>query len=200
MRFLNISKEKSLLNFFKKKQIVTIQDLMEFSQLSLSSVKRRLSLWKAYSSYNYNGSYYVLPEVAKFNSNGIWESHGVYFSQHGSLKQTIVHLINNSESGLASKELEVLLGVSSHSVLSSYFKNSPHLNRELENSKYIYFSKKTSVYLEQIQKRKEFQQSQAEEKLPSDENAIVIFYGGRSRLDFRQFVHYFFHLLTQIQL
>jgi RecA-family ATPase len=75
MRLLNISKEKSLLNFFKKKQVVTIQYLMEFSQLSLSSVKRRLSSWKAYNSYNYNRSYYVLPEIAKFNSDGIWGSH-----------------------------------------------------------------------------------------------------------------------------
>jgi hypothetical protein len=174
MRLLNISKEKSLLNFFKKKQVVTIQDLMEFSQLSSSSVKRRLSSWRAYSSYNYNGSYYVLPEIAKFNSDGIWESHGVYFSQHGNLKQTIVHLVNNSESGLISKELEVLLGITLDKVLPSYFKNSFLLNRELENGRYIYFSKNPEVYLEQIPKRKEFQQSQAKEKLPRDENAIVV--------------------------
>lgn len=174
MKSLKISKEKSLLNFFKKKQVVTIQDLMEFSQLSLSSVKRRLSSWRAYSSYNYNGSYYVLPEIAKFNSDGIWESHGIYFSQHGSLKQTIVHLVNNSELGLVSKELEVLLGISSRCVLSSYFKNSSLLNRELENGRYIYFSKEPEVYLEQTQKRKEFQQSQAKEKLPRDENSTII--------------------------
>jgi hypothetical protein len=174
MRLLNISKETSLLNFFKKKQVVTIKDLMEFSQLSSSSVKRRLSLWKTYSSYNYNGRYYVLPEIAKFNSDGIWESHGVYFSQHGSLKQTIVHLVNNSKLGLEHSELEVLLGIPCHSVLSSYFKNSHNLNRELENGRYIYFSKEPEVYSEQIRKRKEFQQSQAKEKLPCDKNAIVI--------------------------
>ncbi len=174
MKLFNISKEKSLLNFFKKKQVATIQELMEFSQFSLSSVKRRLSSWKTYSSYNYNGSYYVLPEVAKFNSDGIWESHGVYFSQHGSLKQTIVYLVNNSESGLVSKELEVLLGISPRCVLSSYFKNSSHLNRELENGRYVYFSKEPEIYSEQMRKRKEFQQSQASIKLPRDENAIII--------------------------
>jgi len=172
MRLLNISKEKSLLNFFKKKQVVTIQSLMEFSQLSLNSVKRRLSSWKAYSSYDYNRSYYVLPEVAKFNCNGIWENHGVYFSQHGTLKQTIVYLVNNSELGLARCELEVLLGITLDKVFPSYFKDSFLLNRELENGRYIYFSKEPEVYLEQTQKRKKFQRSQA--KLPRDENAIII--------------------------
>ncbi len=174
MRLLDISKEKSLLNFFKKKQIVTIQDLMEFSQFSLSSVKRRLSSFRAYSSYNYNGSYYVLPEVAKFNSDGIWESHGVYFSQQGNLKQTIVHLVKTSESGLSRYELEMLLGVTLDKVLPSYFKNSSLLNRELENGRYVYFSKEPEVYSEQIRKRKEFQQFQASVKLPRDENAIII--------------------------
>jgi len=53
MRLLNISKEKSLLNFLSIKQIVTIQDLMEFSHIESSSVKRRLSLFRSYNSYNY---------------------------------------------------------------------------------------------------------------------------------------------------
>ena len=171
---MTYQKKKVYLTFFKKKQIVTIQDLMKFSQLSLNSVKRRLSSWKTYNSYNYNGSYYVLPEIAKFNSDGIWESHGVYFSQYGTLKQTVVHLVNNSKLGLKHSELEVLLGIPCHSALSGYFKNSPHLNRELENGRYVYFSKEPEVYLEQTQKRKEFQQSQASVKLPRDENAIVI--------------------------
>jgi hypothetical protein len=174
MRLLNASKEKNLLNFFKKKQIVTIQELMEFSQLSLNSVKRRLSSWKVYNSYNCNRSYYVLPEIAKFNSDGIWESHGIYFSQHGSLKQTIVQLVNNSEAGLNSKELEMLLGITLDKILPSYFKNSSLLNRELENGRYVYFSKELEVYSEQVRKRKEFQQSQALVKLPHDENAIII--------------------------
>ncbi len=174
MRLLNLSKEKSLLNFFKKKQIVTIQDLIEFSQLSLNSVKRRLNSWNVYNSYNYNRSYYVLPEVAKFNSDGIWESHGVYFSQHGNLKQTIVHLVSTSESGLSRYELEMLLGITLDKVLPSYFKNSFLLNRELENGRYVYFSKEPEIYSEQVRKRKEFQQSQASVKLPRDENAIVI--------------------------
>ena len=174
MRLLNISKEKSLLNFFKKKQIATIQDLMEFSQLSLNSVKRRLSSWKTYNTNNYNRSYYVLPEVAKFNSDGIWESHGVYFSQHGNLKQTIVHLVSTSESGLSRYELEILLGITLDKVLPSYFKNSFLLNRELENGRYVYFSKEPEIYSEQIRNRKEFQQSQASVKLPRDENAIII--------------------------
>ena len=65
--------------FFRKKKVVTIQELINVLKKSIATVRRRLKKWKAFTSYNQNGRYYALPEIPKFNSFGLWKYRKVLF-------------------------------------------------------------------------------------------------------------------------
>ena len=67
-----------------------IEELSGLLGSSLVTARRRLRQWKAYTSYNQNGRYYVLPDIAKFDTDGLWRHQDILFSQHGNLKQTVI--------------------------------------------------------------------------------------------------------------
>ena len=90
----------------REKQVVTIENLVRLSKCSISTMRRRLKKWQAYTSYNKNGKYYTLPCIPQFNRNGIWVyKKNICFSKYGSLKKTIIHLVNISEAGYSISEL-----------------------------------------------------------------------------------------------
>lgn len=124
---------------FKKEKIVTIILLATWLSRSIPTARRRLKAWKAYTSYNHNGRYYTLPEIAKFDANGLWRFQGVFFSKHGNLKQTLVHLVIHSVQGLSGSELGELLGLQPQSFLS-HFRTHPALCREEMMGRWIWFA------------------------------------------------------------
>ena len=62
-------------------------------------------------SYSHRGKYYTLPEITRFNEQGLWSCRGVHFSKQGSLLNTIEHHVDHSEAGYFEFELESLLHV-----------------------------------------------------------------------------------------
>jgi len=96
---------------FKRQKVVTIVQLSNWLSCSIVTARRRLKAWHAYTSYNHNGRYYTLPEIAQFDDIGLWWHQGAFFSKHGNLKQTLVYLVAHSEQGLSSTELGEILGL-----------------------------------------------------------------------------------------
>lgn len=174
MKQENKTTEEQIFSFFRKKKVATVDELIQFSGLSMRTIKRRLSLWMAYSSYTQNSSYYVLPGTPDFDGYGIWRLKEIGFSKHGNLRKTIIHLVETSRTGLSSRDLQVILGISVKSHLSQYMKDDAPMIREEESGRYIYFSKDSLDYSEQIRKRQVLREAQFTEKLPSDVAAIVI--------------------------
>lgn len=160
--------------FFNHKKVATLQDLMDYSQLSHRSIKRRLKELKAYSSYTHNSRYYVLPETPDFNKSGIWKYKGIRFSKYRSLKQSIIALTEQSPGGLSPHELSQLLECPVQPILSTFFKDSSELLRERDGKSYIYFSYKPEVYKLQKQRRRELQPFPSEELLPSEKESLLI--------------------------
>ena len=62
-------------------------------------------------SYSHRGKYYTLPEIVRFNEQGLWSCRGVHFSKQGSLLNTIEHHVNHCVAGYFEYELESLLHV-----------------------------------------------------------------------------------------
>jgi hypothetical protein len=62
-------------------------------------------------SYSHRGKYYTLPEIARFNEQGLWLHRGVHFSKQGSLLNTLEHHVNHCVAGYFEYELESLLHV-----------------------------------------------------------------------------------------
>jgi hypothetical protein len=157
---------------FKKEKVVTVVLLTTWLSCSVVTARRRLKAWRAYTSYNHNGRYYTLPEIAKFDENGLWWHQGVFFSKHGNLKQTLVYLVTHSEQGLSGSELGVLLGLQPRSFLS-HFRDHPALHREHAQGRWVWYSANPKTY--ERQKQMGFAHAATKRAgMPSDMEAVMI--------------------------
>lgn len=148
--------EHDILVKFRKNKIMTIEKLIPLLQCSAITVRRRLKKWETYTSINQNGRYYTLPEIPKFDGNGLWKYKLASFSKHGNLKQTIIELVKKSESGLSAVDISRILEIPSSSSYFSQLKQSDEIRRGKHKGRFIYFSAAPIRY--QQQKRKIEQQ------------------------------------------
>ena len=86
---------------FHRLKVLTIEQIVGLLKSSVITARRQLNKWKTYTSFNMNGRYYTLPEIPRFDENGIWKYQRILFSKHGTLTQTICRLIGRSERGLS---------------------------------------------------------------------------------------------------
>ena len=162
----------AVLKAFKKEKIVTIVLLSTWLSCSVATARRRLKQWGAYTSYNHNGRYYTLPQIATFDANGLWRYRGVFFSKHGNLKQTLVHLVTHSAQGLSGAELGELLGLQPRSFLS-HFRSHPALYREQLMGRWIWFCADPKIGKTQKHARLACAVVKAP-RMPSDMEAVMI--------------------------
>ena len=139
---------------FRTDVVLTIGQLRNLLNCSTSTARRYLKKWGAYTSYNMNGCYYILPDIPAFDNNGLWEHCGRRFSRHGNLKQTIIHLIRNAPAGLDAATISERLAFDGYSVLSR-LSSSLVVRREKFGGRLIYFSTEPQIYESQMKKRKD---------------------------------------------
>jgi len=161
-----------ILRIFRSKKIMTKDEFIKLLNCTGRTVQRRLKSWQAITSYNRNGKYYSLPEVAIFNSFGIWHYQGASFSQYGNLNCTVVQLIKNSSAGLTGQELGDIINLTPRSFLS-HFRDNKSICREKFNGRFVYYSVDDVQCKKQRKKRSE-QEKQLTEKLPSDTDAVMV--------------------------
>jgi hypothetical protein len=155
---------------FRRRKVMTLDEVAELIQSSIHTARRRLKEWRAHTSYNQNGRYYALPEVPEFDADGLWQCRGVFFSRFGNLKQTVVELIRRSPTGLDAGEMGSMLGLDPRSFLSS-FADHPQIKREKAQGRFVYYCAERSVYSAQEQRRSELS---AEGRQPRAFEAIAI--------------------------
>jgi len=163
--------EETALSAFRERKILTIDELSTLLHCSTITSRRRLKQWRALTSYNQNNRYYTLPSIPVFNKFGLWHYRGVFFSKHGTCKQTVVHFVHVSEKGLSNAELAEILGENPNSLLA-HFKEIPGLVKERHGRDIVYFSSDEEVY--KRQKRNRFPPEPSAAKLPPDAQAIII--------------------------
>ncbi len=168
----NPSQDAKAIKIFKKKKVLMIEELSGLLDSSLITARRRLKQWKAYTSYNQNGRYYVLPDVANFDTHGLWRHQDILFSQHGNLKQTVVALVKNSPAGLTGLQIGELVSLAPRSFLS-HFRNESQLRRELIEGRFVYFASDKTTCIQQKKLRKT-PTNQADVRAPTDAEAVVL--------------------------
>lgn len=129
-----------LKKLFAKNQVWTLRLLAEQLNYSEISVRRFLKRIGYVRSYTHNGKFYTLHTIAQFNSQGIWRHEQTGFSRHGTLIQTINHLIHKSPMGLSAAELASILDSPCQSFLSNQHK-AGKLDRIKPGPEYIYLAK-----------------------------------------------------------
>ncbi len=171
MRPRKTENDQKCINAFKQHKALTIVVLYTLLHLSIATIRRRLKDWDAISSYNHCGRYYTLPSIPKFNKNGLWKHQGIFFSKHGTLKNTVIHLVQISKRGFSNSELESILGVNPNSYLPQY-KQITGVKREKYKRQVVYFSADEELYRQQKQNR--FPPEPTVTKLPPDALGIII--------------------------
>lgn len=129
---------------FRRRKILTLEEVAGLVHSSIHTARRRLKEWQAHTSYNKNGRYYALPDVPEFDGEGLWRWRGVFFSRHGNLRQTVVELIRGSQAGLDAGELGSLLGLDPRSFLSA-FAGHAQIRREKTGGRFVYYYASRSV-------------------------------------------------------
>jgi hypothetical protein len=158
------------LKAFRARKVLTIQELATLLQASLITARRRLKAWNAFTSYNKNGRYYVLPSVPVFDAHGLWRYRDIGFSRYGNLTETLIGLVRHAQAGLSATELGRLLGMESHSFLW-LFRNHPALTRERLHGRFVYFAAEPALYRRQRNGRMSME---AQARRPSDREVIMI--------------------------
>lgn len=164
--------EKYVLQRFRRQKIITIEQLVRLLKCSVITVRRRLKKWKTYTSINKNGRYYTLPKIPVFDEKGLWKYQTVLFSKHGNLKQTIVELIKDSETGLSAVEIAGIVNLAPNSSFLSQIKNVSGVRREKYHGRFIYLSGSPDIYNRQKQRWTLSRQEGID--FPTDSEAIVI--------------------------
>ncbi|MEA2038901.1 MAG: hypothetical protein U9N82_03605 [Thermodesulfobacteriota bacterium] len=152
MTKLSEGRLKNVFNLLEDMKVFTLERLVSSLSCSVPTARLKLKQWGAYTSYNQNGRYYAMSTVPRFDNNGLWNYEDIYFSRYGNLKNTIVHLVEKSPSGLTGKEIGVLVRLDPRSFLH-HFRNVGGIQREKPEGVYVYFSDNPVTYKHQRKSR-----------------------------------------------
>lgn len=140
------------LEYFRKVKVVSITQLINSMNCSAITVRRYLKQWNVITSYNKNSTYYVLPDIPKFDEHGLWQYKTIRFSKYGNLTQTITNLVEHSLTGIDTPVIAKLVGIDPHSILSRII-NKKLLQRKKQSGVYVYFSLRQECFEEQLKNR-----------------------------------------------
>lgn len=158
-----LNKEKSakvLQDHFRKHHVANMKQLISLLKTNnRMSAFRRLKDLNYLSSYTHTGKYYTLPTVANFDSVGLWHVNNIGFSRFGTLKDTVINIIENSISGKYHAELEQQLQVDLHNTLLELIE-SKRISRVKHDHLYLYISENKTKAEEQIARRSEIIEDQ----------------------------------------
>ncbi len=174
MRLIMPPIETKLVSLFRKTRVMNMQTLQhQLINKSQRSIFRYLISEDYYSSYTHSGKYYTLKNIPSFNAEGLWFYGGIGFSKHGSLKPTLVFLVNNSKAGKTHDELKKELHIRVHNTLLELIRLGK-LTRSKFHNKYVYVNAEKGVGEQQLAKRQLLAVTGSKLKLPSELTQIKI--------------------------
>jgi len=154
--------DKALQKLFRRFNVVDMKALFKtLKTKSRMSVFRRLKEIGYLSSYTHTGRYYTLAHIPQFDSHGLWFHQSVGFSQCGTLKSTMVDLVDRSSAGYTHLELNHLLRIRTHNTLLNLVREGRVSRQRLEKT-FLYVGVSPDKAALQVAKRHENASSNAE--------------------------------------
>ncbi len=139
--------------FLRQHKIATLDELKGVLGAAVNStVFRKLAELPSRTSYSHRGKYYTIDDVARFDELGLWSFRSVYFSEHGTLLRTCEILVNESDAGYATDELENVLHVGVKDPLRKLARQGRIL-REKVAGRFVHLAMDGSVKREQLRAR-----------------------------------------------
>jgi len=170
---------KVLLKMFRNKYIATLDELFHVLDThSRMSIFRRLKSIGYLTSFTDAGRYYTLPDIPKFDTLGLWFYQDVGFSRAGTLKATVIDLVNLSEAGMTPTEalnlLRLRVANSLHNTLHGLIKDG-HLKRQRLQGLPLYTSIDSDIARKQITaRRKKIESRSLVSTIASNEATIAV--------------------------
>jgi hypothetical protein len=131
---------QALTALFRRHPIADLDTLLTTLETqSRMSVFRRLSVIGYLTSCTHAGRFYTLRSIPTFDREDLWCYEGICFSRHGTLKATVIHLVEQSDSGRTQHELQVRLRIRVHNTLLDLVRQK-RIGRELWGGQYLYVS------------------------------------------------------------
>jgi len=158
---------------FARKPLATLDDLRAaLGTSSRTTVFRAVSRVGYRTSFSHAGRYYTLERIPKFDARGLWFHRDVGFSSHGTLRATVVVLVERSDAGYTHGELQVELKLRLHDTLRSLVEDEL-IGRERVEDVYLYVSARSKVARTQVARRRQTV-AKAREAVPSLDPARAI--------------------------
>lgn len=130
---------QDLLNAFRRNKVLTKEELLQVTQCSTMTAWRLLQRHGYCTSYNCNARYYTLAGIPQFDQHGLWSFGKIRFSKWGSLTETVIALVENSQAGMTAEQLQKLLFVKDlRSALGRLYREG-RLAREKIRGRFVYF-------------------------------------------------------------
>lgn len=108
---------------------------------SRTTIFRVLSAAGYRTSYSHAGRYYTLKRIPKFDSHGIWLHRDIGFSVHGTLRATVIHIVEKSLAGQTHGELQDMLQLRVHDTLRLLIQDHALTRKQFQDA-YLYLSSK----------------------------------------------------------
>jgi hypothetical protein len=131
---------EKMCHVFKIKRVVDMQTLQEqLNSRSTRSIFRDLESEGYFSSFSHSGKYYTLKNIPDFNLEGLWFYQGIGFAKYGTLKNTLIHLIESSNAGKTHDELKKQLYIRVQNTLLDLVRANKITRRKIEGD-YVYLT------------------------------------------------------------
>ena len=149
-----VASDRALKRLFRRFPVADLNTLSRtLDTESRMSVFRRLKTFGYFSSYTHAGSFYTLSHIPRFDDYGLWMHQGIGFSKEGTLKATLLKMVETAPSGFTHTELNHLLRVKVHNTLLGLVREG-HIGREHVEKTYLYTGADTAEALDQISRRR----------------------------------------------
>jgi hypothetical protein len=103
---------------FRRTPVVDLQALRRALQTtSRTTVFRALRPLDYLTSYSHGGRYYTLRRIPRFDAHGLWWQGDIGFSAQGTLRKTLVELVETAPAGQTHDELQPLVRLRVHDTL-----------------------------------------------------------------------------------
>lgn len=144
---------EDLARFLRRHTIATLDELKQALGTQVDSTLFRKLRELAYrTSYSHRGRYYVLDDSARFDDLGLWSFRSVWFSKYGTLLATVEALVESSEAGFYTSELEQVLHVEVKVPLLKLVREK-RIGRERVFNRYLYVSIDAATRKQQLAAR-----------------------------------------------
>ena len=106
------------------------------------------------TSYSHTGRYYTLEGVPQYDAAGLWAHGEALFSRHGTLRETVVHLVEEAPAGQTHAELRDRLRLRVQDTLRD-LTASARIGRVQVERLYVYVSEEQAAARAQLARRQE---------------------------------------------